>query len=173
MRKLFVILLVMVLCVSFAGLSMAAKKAPATSEGERIIPKKVEVDTNGDGVSDTGLAGGQGNQLGGIPEWIYRTELLYQWVDGYYAGPTLEWVPEDWAVDHANTLFADRYQVLNFKWGQRLKTGLSWYIEWRNLSAETYAATTGVILNANGSDQAQFLPGDGRSIYVGVDYQVQ
>lgn len=131
------------------------------------------VDTNGDGVSDTGLAGGQGNQLGGIPEWIYRTELLYQWVDGYYAGPTLEWVPEDWAVDHANTLFADRYQVLNFKWGQRLKTGLSWYIEGRNLSAETYAATTGVILNANGSDQAQFLPGDGRSIYVGVDYQVQ
>ena len=81
MRKLFVILLVMVLCVSFAGLSMAAKKAPATSEGERIIPKKVEVDTNGDGKPDRvetydkkGVITGIESDTNGdskIDEWLY------------------------------------------------------------------------------------------------------
>jgi iron complex outermembrane recepter protein len=28
-----------------------------------------------------------------------------------------------------------------------------------------------VILNASGADQAQFLPGDGRSVYAGIEYR--
>ena len=37
-----------------------------------------------------------------------------------------------------------------------------------NLADKTYAATTGVIRNAGGADQAQFNPGEGRAVYVGV-----
>lgn len=133
----------------------------------------IAVDTNGDGAADQVASGGDGNRLGGIPEWIYRTELLYQWGDGLYAGPSLEWVPDDWAVDHANTLFADAYSIWGLKIGQRSSRGWSWFIEGRNLTDETYAATTGVILNANGMDQPQFLPGDGRAIYVGIEYALR
>ena len=34
---------------------------------------------------------------------------------------------------------------------------------------ERYAATTGVIENANGTDQRQFLPGDGRGVFTGLE----
>ncbi len=110
------------------------------------------------------------NELAGIPEQFYRTELLYTQGD-FFIGPTLE-ASSGWFVDHANTLKADGYAVLGFKVGSRGKDGFSWYLEGRNLTDKKYAATTGVILNANGLDQAQFLPGDGRSVYVGAEWRM-
>ena len=38
-------------------------------------------------------------------------------------------------------------------------------------SDEAYAATTGVIEDAKGTDQRQFLPGDGRSIFAGLEWK--
>jgi iron complex outermembrane receptor protein len=119
------------------------------------------------------------NEMGGIPRHFYRTELLYTQGD-FFVGPTVE-AASDWYVDHANTLKADSYATLGFKFGSRGKHGFSWYVEGRNLTDETYAATTGVLFNAsrNATDtanvdpatQAQFLPGDGRAFYVGVEWR--
>jgi iron complex outermembrane receptor protein len=108
--------------------------------------------------------------LAGMPEHFLRTELLFE-RGSYYGGPNLEWVPDRYPVDHANTLFADPYTVLGLKLGYRGERGLGGFVEGRNLTDETYAATTGVIADARGRDSAQFLPGDGRSVFAGLDFR--
>jgi iron complex outermembrane receptor protein len=111
------------------------------------------------------------NTIAGLPEHIVRGELVWETASGWYAGPTFEWVPVKTYIDHRNTFSADAYALLGFKLGRRLDKGISWFVEARNLTDETYAATTGVIENAAGTDQAQFLPGDGRSVYAGIEYR--
>jgi outer membrane receptor protein involved in Fe transport len=71
----------------------------------------------------------------------------------------------------ANTLFADPYTLFGLKLGYRSDRGLGGFVEGRNLGDRTYAATTGVIADARGRDSAQFLPGDGRSVFAGLDYR--
>lgn len=112
------------------------------------------------------------NQLAGIPRHFYKAELTYRHPEGYYIGPNVEWSPEKYYVDHANTLSADSYALLGFKIGKRNRTGFSWFAEARNLTDRKYAATTGVMDNAKGVDQAIFLPGDGRSFFAGLEYRM-
>jgi iron complex outermembrane receptor protein len=111
------------------------------------------------------------NQLAGLPEHFYRADLLYERASGLYVGPNVEWVSERYPVDHANTLFADGYTILGAKLGYRAPQGWSAFIEGRNLTDETYAATTGVIADARGRDSAQFLPGDGVSFFAGFEFR--
>jgi iron complex outermembrane receptor protein len=111
------------------------------------------------------------NRLPGIPRQLLRSELLWRPGGGWYVGPTLEWSPSDYPVDMANTLFADAYAIFGFKAGRQLAKGLSFFVEGRNLGDKRYAATTGVIADAGGQDSAQFWPGDGRAVYVGVEWR--
>lgn len=111
------------------------------------------------------------NQLPGIPEHYYRAELLYMHPSGFYAGPNIEWVFTDYFVDSANTLSADSYALLGFKIGYRTKKGVSLYVEGRNLTDETYAATTSVVNRAGPFNSNLFLPGDGRSVFFGIEYK--
>lgn len=111
------------------------------------------------------------NQIAGVPQHIVRGELLWQHAEGWYAGPTFEWVPVKAFIDHRNTFAADPYAICGFKFGRRMQSGLSWFIEARNLTDEKFTATTGVIENAGGVDQRQFLPGDGRSVFGGIEWK--
>lgn len=112
------------------------------------------------------------NALAGLPPHLVRGELLWQNAAGYYAGPTFEWVPVKTWVDHRNTFSADPYALLGFKFGRRMAEGFSWFVEARNLTDERYAATTGVVETFDPIlAPAQFLPGDGRSVYAGVAYR--
>ena len=63
-----------------------------------------------------------------------------------------------------------RYAIWGVRASGDVRRGLSWFVDGRNLSDRRYAATTGVIENAAGSDQPQFLPGDGRGFFAGIDY---
>ena len=111
------------------------------------------------------------NALPGVPQHYYRAELLYELPSGFYAGPNVEWVPQKYNVDSAETLFADPYALVGFKVGYRTLRGFSVFLEARNLTDKKYAATTGVISRATSSNQAQFLPGDGRSFYGGIEWR--
>ena len=110
------------------------------------------------------------NTLAGVPEHFLRTEVLFE-RGGFYGGPNAESAPHKYPVDHANTLFADPYTIFGLKLGYRAESGLGGFVEGRNLTDETYAATTGVIPDARGRDSAQFLPGDGASVYAGLEYR--
>lgn len=111
-------------------------------------------------------------RLPGIPPFYYRAELLYEHPCGVYFGPNLEWSPQAYAVDLSHSTFADPYALLGLKLGYRTKKGVSFFVEARNLTDETYAATTGVVQNAALPAQAAaFFPGDGRAFYAGVEFK--
>jgi iron complex outermembrane receptor protein len=108
--------------------------------------------------------------LAGVPEHYLRTDLTYSTPGGFYLGPNIECVPRGYRVDAAGTLFTDAYFLVGAKAGIRRPNGWSLYVEARNLADKRYAATTGVVSDASGSP-AQFLPGDGRSFFAGIEYR--
>jgi iron complex outermembrane receptor protein len=110
------------------------------------------------------------NQLPGVPEHFYRAELLYEHPCGFYAGPNVEWTPQSYPVDLGNTADAGSFALLGFKVGWRGKKGPSFFIEAKNLTDETYVATTSVFRVATAASAAYF-PGDGRSVYAGVEWR--
>ncbi|MEI6321281.1 MAG: TonB-dependent receptor, partial [Pseudomonadota bacterium] len=111
------------------------------------------------------------NRLPGIPAMALRSEVLWAPAPGWYVGPTLEWSSKT-AVDMANTLFADPFTLWGLKAGVRIDKGASFFVQARNLGNRKYAATTGVIADARSLDSAQFLPGDGRSVFAGIDWRL-
>jgi iron complex outermembrane receptor protein len=111
------------------------------------------------------------NTLPGIPEHFYRSELIWSLQQGYAVTLNTEWSPKKYAIDMANSWFADPYALVGLKVSHDMEHGLSWYVEGRNLADKVYATTTGVIADARGVDSAQFLPGDGRSVYAGLSWK--
>lgn len=114
------------------------------------------------------------NRLPGIQRSLVRSELMYrgnQLLNGFYIGPTIEWSPQRYNVDFAETLYADSYFLWGLKAGQKVNAHWSWFLEGRNLANQKYAATTSVVRNQNGTDGAVFLPGDGRSVYMGAEFK--
>lgn len=107
-------------------------------------------------------------QLAGLPEHFGRLDLLWESAAGWYAGPSYERASRS-PIDHANTLFADAYGIWGAKLGWRREKGLAVFVEAKNLTDEAYAATTGVVADARGRDSAQFLPGDGASVFFGIE----
>ncbi|TCS36015.1 iron complex outermembrane receptor protein [Paucimonas lemoignei] len=108
------------------------------------------------------------NRLAGVPRQILQAELLYNLENGFYAGPNVR-IASSTYVDHANSLRAAGYGIVGFKVGQKIGKNVSWFADFRNLTDKTYAATTNVIADARGLDSRQFYPGDGRSLYAGIE----
>ncbi len=111
------------------------------------------------------------NTIAGLPSHLIRGEIIWENHEGYYAGPTFECVPQNAYIDHANTFEANSYGLIGFKFGRRVQKGVSWFIETRNLTDEVFAATTGVAANVRGHDSQNFLPGDGRSVFAGLEWK--
>ncbi|MES2691902.1 MAG: TonB-dependent receptor [Verrucomicrobiota bacterium] len=120
------------------------------------------------------------NTLAGLPPHLIRGELTWENAHDWYAGPTFEWAPQKTFIDFRNSLAADAYAIAGFRFGRRLPAGLSWFVEARNLFDKTYSPTTGVIETAivtdpsgarRVADQPQFLPGDGRSYFAGIEWK--
>lgn len=107
------------------------------------------------------------HRIAGLPDQVLSAEFALRLPKQMWLGPTLRAASRAW-VDHANTLAAPGYSVFGVKLNQTLSPGLSWFVEGRNLGDMRYAATTGVMRNAGGNDQAQFAPGEGRAVYVGA-----
>lgn len=108
------------------------------------------------------------NRLAGVPRHFATGELLYRLDNGFYFGPNVR-IASSANVDHANTLKAGGYAVYGFKIGQRVARNVAWFVDARNLADKVYAATTGVIADARGTDSRQFYPGDGRAVYAGIE----
>lgn len=107
------------------------------------------------------------NTIAGVPKQLLAAEWALRLPHQIWLGPTLRSASRAW-VDHANSLSAPGYTVVGAKLNQQLGQGLSWFVEGRNLGDKRHASTTGVIRDAGGKDAAQFSPGEGRALYVGV-----
>ncbi|WP_424631181.1 TonB-dependent receptor family protein [Bradyrhizobium sp. SYSU BS000235] len=106
------------------------------------------------------------NQIPGAPRHFLRAELLYKHPNGFYIGPNIEWVPQAYYVDSANTLATQAYAI----WG--LKAGIddgkySFYLEARNIANKAYIASASIINQAN-LNSPLFEPGNGRAVYAGI-----
>jgi len=110
------------------------------------------------------------NRLAGIAPQLLRAELRWSFGD-WYVAPTAEWSPQRAFVDHANTLAANGYAIAGLRIGGDWQERWRWFVDARNLGDRRYAATTGVIADALGQDSRQFLPGDGRSVFAGLEWR--
>jgi iron complex outermembrane receptor protein len=108
------------------------------------------------------------NQLPGAPRHYVRGELIYKHPSGVYVGPNVEWVPEAYFVDSANSFTTQAYAIWGAKLGFDDGGPVAAYIEGRNLSDEAYISSTAIAANVNGIDTALFEPGNGRALYAGV-----
>ena len=119
------------------------------------------------------------NVLPGFPPILVRGEVLYR-LDAHvngkantYIGPKFEWVPIKAPMDYANTVYNDGYFLLGFKAGLAMDDKWSWFLDARNLANKKYAATTNIGANytaaATAGDGRRYYPGDGRSVYVGLE----
>jgi iron complex outermembrane receptor protein len=107
------------------------------------------------------------NLLPGAPRHYLRAELLYKHRSGFYAGPNLEWVPEPYYVDSANTLKTERYAIWGLKAGADNGGPVSGYVEARNIANTAYIASASIIDRATAASPL-FEPGAGRAVYAGI-----
>lgn len=108
-------------------------------------------------------------QIPGIPDTVLKTRIDYTHASGWTAGPNIEYVPNAYPVDLLNTFDAPGYLLLGAtaKWPLTKNARIT--LDARNLLNKKYAATTGVVINAMGRDTDQFAPGEGRSLFAGLE----
>lgn len=107
------------------------------------------------------------NILPGAPRHYLRAELLYRHANGFYIGPNLEWVPQSYYVDSANTLRTEPYALWGLKAGVDNGGTYSGYIEARNIANTAYISSASIIDRATPTS-ALFEPGSGRAVYAGI-----
>lgn len=110
--------------------------------------------------------------LAGVPPQQLRSELRWTSASGLYIAPSVEWAPQDYTIDHANTVRAPGYSIFGVRVGGDFRRDLGWFIDARNLGDRDWIASTNVVANAGGVDGRNFLPGDGRSVYVGIEWRL-
>ncbi|MDU0960242.1 MAG: TonB-dependent receptor, partial [Bradyrhizobium sp.] len=111
------------------------------------------------------------NRLPGAPPHFLRAELLYKHPAGFAVGPNVEWVPESYFVDSANTLKTEPYLLWGLKATYDDGKHFSAYLEGRNLANKAYIATTSIIDRATATSTL-FNPGNGRGVYAGIRYKL-
>ncbi len=107
------------------------------------------------------------NRLAGAPRHLVNAMLQFQATENWKLQSTLRWSPDKTPVDNMNTLYADRYVVVDLRTEYKVNKAFSVFAEITNLFNETYASSTLIVDQAR-PDQAAFLPGDGRGFYAGM-----
>jgi iron complex outermembrane receptor protein len=107
------------------------------------------------------------NDLPGAPRHFIRAALTYRHPLGFHVGPNIEWVPQAYFVDNANTVTTKSYALVGFRAGYDLSESLSMFVDLRNLANTKYIASSSVAATATNASSL-FEPGTGRSVYVGL-----
>lgn len=109
------------------------------------------------------------NRLPGVPRYFARVAAGWRFPNDLRVAVTAEGAT-GYPIDFTNSFGTTRYAIWGVRASGDIVPGLAWFVDGRNLSDRRYAATTGVVRDARGQDQAQFLPGDGRAVYAGLDW---
>lgn len=109
------------------------------------------------------------NRLPAAPKFSMQGEMLYRNKNGFYFGPTVDYVSERYA-DFANSYKIDSYTLFGLKSGwsnQSFKV----FAEVRNLFDRDYIASHGVE-TVSAPDSDILSPGAPLSAYVGIEYKL-
>ncbi|MBS7789535.1 TonB-dependent receptor [Roseococcus sp. SDR] len=111
------------------------------------------------------------NQLPGVPPHVLRAEARYRHPSGWWVAPNVDWVPEGFYVDNANTRRTDSYTLLGLRAGAELMDGrLGLFAEGRNLLNSRFISSASVTPIALGNP-ALYEPGIGTTAYAGMLYR--
>jgi iron complex outermembrane receptor protein len=108
------------------------------------------------------------NELPGAPRQYLRTELLYKHPKGLSLGPNVEWVPNSYFVDNANTQRTASFALLGFRATYEASQNLTVFLDARNLTDEAYISAVSIAREFGVGPTNLFNPGTGRSIYGGI-----
>jgi iron complex outermembrane receptor protein len=108
------------------------------------------------------------NVLPGVPRHVLKAELLYRHASGFFMGPSLEWAPEAFYQDNANTHRANPYALLGLRAGYDSGSMWSVFVEGKNLTDKRYIASASVS-NVHAPGAQVFNPGNGLSVVGGVN----
>lgn len=113
-----------------------------------------------------------GNRLAGAPPNVGNAELSYAGPHRWSAGLGAVWVGGRTPVDHANRMFYGGHTLLNARLGCRVTDRLSLHATVRNLTDRRHIASTAGVLDVarNPAATAVFLPGNGRSFTLGLEW---
>lgn len=111
------------------------------------------------------------NRLPGAPPHFVRAELLYKHPSGFSVGPNIEWIPQAYYVDSANSLTTEPYLIWGLKAAYDDGRNFSAYVEGRNLGNKAYIAATSIIDRATAASTL-FNPGNGRAVYAGMRWKL-
>ena len=108
------------------------------------------------------------NDIPGFPENYIRSEVRYDHPIGLWLAPNIEWVPNSYPVNTANTARTEAYFLFNIGAGYTYKPwNLSAFLLAQNLTDKSYISAV-TVDDANGR---YFLPGDGRAFYGGINWR--
>lgn len=108
------------------------------------------------------------NELPGAPRHFLRSEWKWTHAAGAYLAPNVEWVPEGYDVDNANTVQTRDYALLGLRAGYEPGARWSIYVDARNLADTKYIASSSVAAQANAASTL-FEPGDGFALVAGLN----
>lgn len=109
------------------------------------------------------------NTLPAAPKFAMQGEMLYRHKNGFYFGPTVDYVGERYA-DFANTYKVDSYTLFGLKSGwsnQNFKV----FAEVRNLFERDYIASHSVRAVHSDAEPVLLSPGAPLSAYAGFEYR--
>lgn len=109
------------------------------------------------------------NRIAGAPVNVLRSSVSYRHPAGFYLTPTLDWVPTGAWADDANTTRAPGYTLLGLQTGIEWQSGLSLFVDARNLTDRRYVSDISTVTTAT-TASAIYYPGDGRNVYAGLRY---
>ncbi|HET8899271.1 MAG TPA: TonB-dependent receptor [Rhodanobacteraceae bacterium] len=124
-------------------------------------------------LSDFRFKGGEfaGNRIAGIPQQVWSAEWMFA-TGNWRLGPNLRWLPKATPTDHANSpgVWQDPYTLLGARL-EYVRDGWRMWLLADNLGDRRYASSFAIRNQAN-VNQPTFLPGNGRSIGIGLRYQL-
>lgn len=107
------------------------------------------------------------NRLAGAPQHVLNASARYDVTRSFFLQAEVDWYPGKTPVDNMNTVYKDPFATVDLRANYDINDRISVYGEVRNVFDAKYASST-LIVDQAGLNQAVFLPGDGRAFYAGV-----
>lgn len=112
------------------------------------------------------------NDLAGVPEQLYVSELRLDGAGGWYVGVNVRVVPDGPWVDFANTTQVPGYTLWGMTAGWDLTDQVRLFLSGENLTDKAYISNIGTNANQSRERASLFTPGQGRAWFGGISVRI-
>jgi len=112
------------------------------------------------------------NDLAGVPEQLYVSELRLDGARGWYVGVNVRVVPDGPWVDFANTTQVPGYTLWGMTAGWEVTEHISLFVSGENLTDKAYISNIGTNADQSRERARLFTPGQGRAWFGGISVRI-